>query len=266
MKTSSMNLSIKQHISWEMQYEVYRICKPLFDHFNINYFDYARFYKNDHEAIILYSDANWVAYFLNDTYVKPSAILKEGNHLWAGYIPPEIISVASKKFNHEHGVTLCYNRPTYDEIFNFSASRENYQVLQLYTQQTSALEKFCGYFLEKAESMIIKLEQQKLTLPSSVSLAENASLSFEQKCKVFLEGLNIHHRHSLQTLAYAKSKKITPREFECLYQLSKGLTVKQIARTLNLSPRTVEVHLNHLKEKLECKRTIEIFAKIKGLF
>ncbi len=35
--------------------------------------------------------------------------------------------------------------------------------------------------------------------------------------------------------------------------LLNGMTLKQIAKKLNLSPRTVEHHLEYIKIKLECK-------------
>lgn len=46
--------------------------------------------------------------------------------------------------------------------------------------------------------------------------------------------------------------KLTNRQTECLYYLAKGLAPKQIARLLNISSRTVEHHIVHLKNKFEC--------------
>ena len=44
---------------------------------------------------------------------------------------------------------------------------------------------------------------------------------------------------------------LSPRESEILVALSRGETNKQIARTLNLSVRTVEAHRQNIKRKLE---------------
>lgn len=43
--------------------------------------------------------------------------------------------------------------------------------------------------------------------------------------------------------------RLTPRELQCLYYLVKGMSCKQIAAALCISKRTVECHVNHLKEK-----------------
>src|SRR5205807_515153 len=43
---------------------------------------------------------------------------------------------------------------------------------------------------------------------------------------------------------------LTDRELEILERIGKGEEVKAIAKTLHLSPKTVETHRTHIKEKL----------------
>lgn len=47
--------------------------------------------------------------------------------------------------------------------------------------------------------------------------------------------------------------KLSDREFEVFQLIGQGRSTKEIARQLNLSPKTVEVHRSHIKEKLELK-------------
>jgi DNA-binding CsgD family transcriptional regulator len=54
---------------------------------------------------------------------------------------------------------------------------------------------------------------------------------------------------------------LSRRQVDCLYYLLKGLTCKQIAKQLNLSPRTVEHHVEAAKDKLGCDNRAELFAK-----
>ncbi len=58
-----------------------------------------------------------------------------------------------------------------------------------------------------------------------------------------------------------KNKKITIREFEILLKFSYGKTAKEIANTLNISARTVEIHLNNIKEKLNAQNKIQVMRK-----
>jgi DNA-binding NarL/FixJ family response regulator len=50
----------------------------------------------------------------------------------------------------------------------------------------------------------------------------------------------------------------TQKEFDCLLAMAKGRSVKQIACKLAASPRTIEKHVNNLKEKLNCSNHWEM--------
>ena len=59
-----------------------------------------------------------------------------------------------------------------------------------------------------------------------------------------------------------KAMRLTARQAECIVHLSMGKTIKQIAKTLDCSPRTVEDHINLLKNKLgvcSTERLIDYF-------
>jgi DNA-binding NarL/FixJ family response regulator len=48
-------------------------------------------------------------------------------------------------------------------------------------------------------------------------------------------------------------EKLSDREFEIFQLIGQGKSTKEIARQLNLSSKTVDVHRGHIKEKLELK-------------
>ena len=52
--------------------------------------------------------------------------------------------------------------------------------------------------------------------------------------------------------------KLSKRQNECLYFLATGMTIKEIARTMALSPRTIEHYLEAIKIKLNCKSRSEL--------
>lgn len=56
------------------------------------------------------------------------------------------------------------------------------------------------------------------------------------------------------------NNQLTAKQIDCLYYLVKGMTIKQIGQQLNLSPRTVEDHLNSAKNKLYCNNRAELIA------
>ena len=60
----------------------------------------------------------------------------------------------------------------------------------------------------------------------------------------------------------APAARLSPREREVVTQLAHGLTSKQIARELGLSPRTVEMHRARLLRKLGVRSTTQLLAHL----
>lgn len=65
-----------------------------------------------------------------------------------------------------------------------------------------------------------------------------------------------------------KGYQLTPRQTEVLIELGKGLSNKEIARVLTMSPSTVKVHVAAILKELDAKnRTVAVsMAKDMGLF
>lgn len=55
--------------------------------------------------------------------------------------------------------------------------------------------------------------------------------------------------------------KLTERQIDRLYYLVNGMTMKEIARTLSLSPKTIEHYLYAIKLKLNCNNRADLIKK-----
>jgi len=53
-------------------------------------------------------------------------------------------------------------------------------------------------------------------------------------------------------------ERLSDRELEVLELIGKGNDVRQIAKLLHLSPKTVETHRSHIKDKLDLKNSREV--------
>jgi DNA-binding CsgD family transcriptional regulator len=54
---------------------------------------------------------------------------------------------------------------------------------------------------------------------------------------------------------------LSKRETECLYWLLRGKSVKETAKLMGISPRTVETHMETIKRKLNCATKSELIEK-----
>ena len=65
--------------------------------------------------------------------------------------------------------------------------------------------------------------------------------------------------------ALAPAKELTPRQLDVLRGVARGLTDKEIASELSLSPRTVEMHVARILAALACANRAQAVGKAKGL-
>lgn len=58
--------------------------------------------------------------------------------------------------------------------------------------------------------------------------------------------------------SHSPIEKLSDREFEVFRLLGSGKSTKELARTLNLSPKTVDVHRGNIKAKLQIKDSVSL--------
>lgn len=66
----------------------------------------------------------------------------------------------------------------------------------------------------------------------------------------------------IQKLSMRTQQNFSKREMECLFYLMQGKSARETGRLLQISQRTVETHLEWLKEKLHCRKKSEIIETI----
>jgi DNA-binding CsgD family transcriptional regulator len=57
---------------------------------------------------------------------------------------------------------------------------------------------------------------------------------------------------------------LTPRERVTLAQIVRGASSKETARTLGISPRTVEFHRANIMQKLGARKTVDLVRRVLG--
>lgn len=65
--------------------------------------------------------------------------------------------------------------------------------------------------------------------------------------------------------AAIRSLRLTARECEILELLASGQSIKEMARTLGISPNTVKTHVARVYAKLEVQRRVPAIEKARGL-
>jgi|688.fasta_scaffold231601_2 DNA-binding CsgD family transcriptional regulator len=253
-------INLENHISWQFTEKLQEICAPFFEKLNLNYADYARYYKNG-KIVLLYTDSNYANYFLRDTcYTSnpPSTLINQGFHLWQEYIDNDFLSIVANQFKHFHGITVVNEEVDYTEIINFAATPENYSILGFYLNQQSVLQQLADYLKNKIKVFLNKLEENPLAIiqPDSNKNQPNLSHNYNKITEMLIADSPHTIRINNENIV------LSDREAQCLYFLYKGNTSKEIARKLDISPRTIEMYLDKVRSKTKSKNRIDLLAKL----
>lgn len=157
-------------------------------------------------------------------------------------------------------VYAAWNYSKYDSLLEFN---HNYQIVQgfdIYKRKKDYVEMwaFSGsagnpLFHDYCIDNITKLEE---ITSSHAKLLENYNdLFFAEKAEISLDLGSEFDRAFL-----------TPRELECARLIIIGKTTKEIARDLNISPKTVEIYITNIKNKTNCHYKNDLIKSYRNLF
>lgn len=275
----------KNHISFRSADDMNAICAPLFKYTDIDFLWYSRVYP-DASMIVLNTNLDFHEYFFTymldkiisvDMATKllenaPNSLQSTINRpycLLRNLLPPKMMKIFSKRFHLNNGFVLTESFADYYEAFWFD-SHVSEDLTNFYVSHFDALEKFIIYFREAADDLIKDNEKDKIIIPKNdeeyqkflEKLAEE-KLSDQEKLQMLhtnieLRKYPLHH----------KNKKIylTAQELICLQHLAGSNSYKEIGNILNISHRTVETHLQNVKDKLGVsmkKQVLDIFCASK---
>lgn len=249
------------------------LCEPLSRVFNIPTFGYRKFFS-DGTCFNTSNNFEWTKFvqekFTNvplpnyDEEVK-SALQSEKHYiLRIGEPDPQDVFL-SALYDNDIWNTLSLYRKNENSVegFYFTSTRDNYQIVDEYINNIELFERFTLYFKDKFSDILSEEEVKKASF-SAVSqfvFEENPPRILEEEKYIqdFIAETPIH-RFFLNI--NGKEVHLSMQEFKSLAWLSRGKSVKEVGRILNLSPRTVESYLDNVKFKTK----IESRSKLIDLF
>ena len=152
--------------------------------------------------------------------------------------------------NYWHGLTIAnIKSDDYVELWWFAADLENENIKNLYLGYKEVLLGYVDYFNNKLAQIIpheshVMARYEKgfiFDLPTHVKnkgIDQQVNAMVRHLCR---DGIDVRARH--QTV------HLSPREMTCLKLMSQGHSMKEMARNLNISPRTIECYIHSLHEK-----------------
>ena len=251
--------------------DVLEICKPLLTYTLVDYFDYHRFCF-DGRHVHLSTHAAYANDYITEQ-CDPS--LQEFQHNLHRYafmstdMPLPALAVNKKQFQtniqlasdfgHPHRLYILAPFDTHYEVCGFGTQKITSGVAEYLINHIDIFEKHIVYFRSKAKKLI----EQSSRIPYFFDLKttshndkkERALYSDRKGFNQAIENLNL----SIGDITFS------PRQSLCYKYFATGRTMKEIAKILNISHRTVEGYIEEIKNKLNCRyksELIDIYRKI----
>lgn len=238
----------------------------LFDYVDITYFGYIQCFF-DGTQICITTDSPWAEIFYRDFYQyrvlhQPLENNKTEIVLWSTVKERIIFNAMREHSKIDNGITLIQVNPDNCEFFTFGAQKDNLQIVNFYINHLSFLWRHTFYFKNRAAKLINKANADRSILPChNISHQENQSTN--TSCLLINDAVMASPIKHYNVTTDAGAAKLSHSEARCCAYTAQGKQIKEIASLMNLSPRTVEVHLNKAKQKLFCNTTSEMRIKIK---
>jgi DNA-binding CsgD family transcriptional regulator len=260
--TDSINLK-NSHLFLTASPDIDEIIHPLKDAFGVTSIVYQRNF-NDGSEIRLSNQPAWLKHFYEQGYYRVSGFEKHpdqyqsGLVVWSHLSHHQPILTAARSFDIDHGMTLIKKTDDGCEFYFIGTTHNRPYTTNLLLNHQDFLQRFTLYFKEQAVSLLKTAYMQRLTIANKYEhvISDEQGIPFKTTSANFAQALTLKKIH------LANNTVLSGREMSCAKLLLQGMTARGIAERLFISPRTVETHLQHLKQKLNCRTKAELVNQL----
>ncbi len=231
------------------------LAKPLVEYLGVQDFSIARFYK-DGSSIFLATHLEFLSYcFNNGKYtVKIPTQPAEKTKLYCPWKQlaqnnqsfSKALSYYDSRFDRGNGFSIVRDFKEYVEIYALATTSRNETADFKFLTEIEPIENFVEHLKFEGKEIIQAAEQAKILPPPSYA-SLNSHYPSNEKLKQFYSSIGAGRARIV--CKDQSNILLTPKESECLRYLAQGKSVKQVAQSMNISPRTVSFHLDKIKLK-----------------
>ncbi len=242
------------HYSQSISPELEALNKPLIDNLGISFLAYRRFNKEG-SLFYIFNNQSWMEHsFDNECWtsvnfqnrIKLFPHNKSLNFVWPK-LPESINDPNYNALYHMkiwNGITMLRIYDDYIESFAFCSQDLSHDITGLYLNHIDLLEHYISFFKYKASHLLYPPDKSLLI---KSPLDWSAFGEPDPNIKNFMDQTEIKKYFLTHKGAHTF---IAKQEMNCLALFCEGKKIKEVAASLNLSPRTVESYFENLKKKI----------------
>lgn len=249
-----------------------KLAKPMESIYGFDYINY-RWVSADGDFFHISTMPERAHYIFTDHLYKQCPFIHYPNNYSNGaYLVHSLYDINYIKTLEEHynnkmpqSIIICKKRMDGIQVFTLGCTNINSPALAIAINNLNIFDKFCEYLITQWSSRFNKMEPFIINIKKIIGKEKfyNKPNFYQgtdiQSKQQFLKCIGYEEKYALEIL------EMTKRETECLRLIVEGHTVKKMARTLHISPRTLEIHIRNIKKKLHCNTRIDILIKVEYL-
>jgi len=181
-------------VLFNLEDQIYSICKPLNKSLKITYFHHCRMFADD-SHFSLSTNAPWLKYFY-ETFFSYIATFENNPQqcfnqitIWKvlhDQYSEKLYRKFSEKYDTDHGITITRRQKDFCDFYHFGTTPNNCGAENIYLNNLPILKNFLFYYHERANKLIQIASRHKTFIPKergkiwtqSKKEAQNNSLSF----------------------------------------------------------------------------------------
>lgn len=262
MHTSLENIT---YISRKYYKKIHKITSHLKIQFGITYFARQTVSKEGHWEIVgncpdwLDHSADKGFYHIDPSLIHPdyyqSGITVNSSHTTPEFLK-EMTNECLTQFDFDHTLCILNKTATGSEWYFFATCGKNNNIMSTYITQIKSFYNYIKYFNYEAVSLLQQNLDFRINLADLKKQAFSSNINTVELAPLIFDDIDDIHLNNYQ---------ITAREKDCLIYLIRGKTIKETAKLLGISPRTVEEYLIRLRQKTGCKYKRELIELFQNL-
>ncbi len=267
---------IKQHMGLFDSNAVTSICQPVINHFGVDFFDYTRVYGDGSESNLT-THPQWLAYYLSQQLYCYNPLEKSIDAYSAGYAYWSAASDDSKlsqMIDQKIQITQLFvvirpnHQAGYCDFYYFGATKNNPQFEQRCLSNIDLIKQFIDYFDYTAANMIDTVHEQRLYMPQKFTQnkSEADSMMIYQSSSDWHQFISDLARQGAVIKSGSRMVMLTQREAELIPYILRDQGMRDIADHCRVSPRTVETHLTHIKNKVQASSKSELIRILREAY
>lgn len=257
---------VKKHILFTNENRMRAVCAPL-GRLGIRGFIFMRHF-DDGSLIDLATDLFWSEHFFSHVFslsydpyhLLDHMLIGEGLSLWLLNPDNVIWQEGAAHFGYGNGISIKKKGKNYVDTYCFYAGRSDQYMNTFFVNHLNLLKKFIDYFQSEMKEIIEQGRSKRVRLPdyyihTEVS-NETSKAPSQTDFERFLRGVGADCLLQI----YKGLNQLSKRERQCIELFADGLTMREAADRIHLSPRTIESHIINARNKLGAKNVTELVS------